>query len=280
MLYRSSFAAIALAALAMTVVGAQAHDETKYPDWSGQWSRVPDGGEPRYDPSKPLDKHAAPLKPEYQLRHQASMKDQDAGGFGLDKNYACIPQGMPRMMSGISPMEFLFSPSVTHILFEAMTLSPRRIYADGRAWPKDREPTFVGYSIGKWIDTDGDSRYDTLEVETRNIRGPRTWDQTGMPMAGDGETIIKERFYLDNANPNILHNEMTTTDNSLTGPWTVMKNYRRAQNITWEENNCVEGNVYITIDKEVYFRSSDGLLMPMKKDQPPPDLTYFNRSRN
>ena len=59
MIHRSSIAGIALAALAMTVVGAQAHDETKYPDWSGQWTRVPDGGVPRYDPTKPLRKQGA-----------------------------------------------------------------------------------------------------------------------------------------------------------------------------------------------------------------------------
>src|SRR5438552_271542 len=82
-------AAITVTALSMTATGAEAQDALRYPDWSGQWSRVPDGGEPRYDPSKPLDKQADLLKPEYQVRHQASMKDQEAGGFGLDRNYAC-----------------------------------------------------------------------------------------------------------------------------------------------------------------------------------------------
>jgi hypothetical protein len=36
-------------------------------------------------------------------------------------------------------------------------------------------------------------------------------------------------------------------------PRTVTKNYRREQNITWEENNCVEGNAYITINKQVMW---------------------------
>ena len=98
-----------------------------------------------------------------------------------------------------------------------------------------------GYSIGKWLDTDGDGRYDTLEVETRNIRGPKTWDQTGMPMADDNEAVIKERLYLDKANPNILHDEITTTDNSLTRPWSVVKNYRRSNNVIWFENNLHRG---------------------------------------
>jgi hypothetical protein len=278
MLHRTFFAAIA--ALSMMTAGACAFDETKYPDWAGQWNRMPDGGPPRYDPTKPLRKQEAPLKPEYRAMHEASLKDIDAGGFGLDTHYACMPTGMPRQMSGVSRMEFLFSPAVTHILFEDMTLSPRRIYTDGRAWPENLEPTFVGYSIGKWLDTDGDGRYDTLEIETRNLRGPRTWDQTGMPMAPDSDGVIKERIFADKGNPNILHDEITTTDNSLTRPWTVTKNYKRElQNITWEENNCVEGNTYVTIDKQVYFRSADGRLMPSRKDQPPPDLRYFNQSQ-
>jgi hypothetical protein len=281
MFHRASIAAIASAALSMMIAGAQAHDESKYPDWSGQWNRVADGGPPRYDPTKPLRKQQAPLKPEYQAMLETSLKDIDDGGFGLDTHYACMPPGMPRQMSGVSRMEFLFSPAVTHILFEDMTLSPRRVYTDGRGWPETpHEPTFVGDSIGKWLDTDGDGRYDTLEIETRNVRGPRTWDQTGMPMANDNEAVFKERIFLDKDNPGILHDEITTTDNSLTRPWTAMKNYKRVQkNITWEENNCVEGNTYVTIDKQVYFRAADGRLMPSRKDQPPPDLRYFNQAR-
>jgi hypothetical protein len=189
-----------------------------------------------------------------------------------------MPMGVPRQMSGVSLMEFLFSPGVTHILFEDVTAHTRRIYTDGRDFPQNREPTFAGYSIGKWLDTDGDGRYDTLELETRNIRSPHQWDLTGMPMADDNQTVIKERFFLDKDNRDILHDEITSTDNSLTRPWTALKNYRRhAQNISWEENNCAEGNVYVTINKQVYFVGSDGLLMPQKKDQPPPDLRHFRQ---
>ena len=276
MLHRASIAAIATVALSISIVGASAHDEAKYPDWSGQWNRVPDGGPPRYDPTKPLRKQEAPLKPEYQALFETSLKDIDAGGFGLDTHYACMPPGMPRQMSGVSRMEFLFSPAVTHIVFEDMTLSPRRVYTDGRGFHEvAREPTFVGYSVGKWLDTDGDGRYDTLEIETRNVRGPRTWDQTGMPMADDNEAVFKERIFIDKNNPDILHDEITTTDNSLTRPWTVMKNYRRGRNAEWVETNCDESNNYVTIDKQVYYIGGDGLLMPLKKGQSAPDLRYF-----
>jgi hypothetical protein len=67
-------------------------------------------------------------------------------------------------------MEFVVTPGTTFILFE--NAMPRRIYTDGRAWPKNVEPAFVGYSIGQWIDDDGDGRYDALVIETRNLKGP------------------------------------------------------------------------------------------------------------
>jgi hypothetical protein len=272
-------AAFALAALILSLGPAPAQDQTKFPDWSGQWTKVPDGGPPRYDPSKPIRGQEAPLKPEYRARHEASMRDQDAGGFGLDTNYACFPSTMPRTMSGITRMEFLISPTVTHILFEHMTFAPRRIYTDGRDWPKDHEPTFLGYSVGRWVDPDADGRFHMLEVETRNIRGPKTWDQTGMPMADDNEAVIKERLYLDKANPAVLHDELTTTDNSLTQPWSAIKSYRREKEVIWVDNTCTESNPYVTIEGQTYYLSAEGKLMPMKKDQPPPDLKYFNRGK-
>src|SRR5579864_9016273 len=99
--------------------------------------------------------------------------------------------GMPRQMSGSFPFEFAITPQVTRILFELVIYSTRRIYTDGRKFPEDEDPTFAGYSIGKWVDTDGDGRYDVLEVETRNMKGPRTLDETGIPTADDNQTVVK-----------------------------------------------------------------------------------------
>ncbi len=70
--YRNLIGAVALAALSMTVTGAQAFDDTKYPDWKGQWMggwihRNPGvTGQPSYDPLKPDGRgQQAPLTPEY-----------------------------------------------------------------------------------------------------------------------------------------------------------------------------------------------------------------------
>ncbi len=73
-----------------------------------------------------------------------------------------------------------------------------------------------------------------------------------------------------------------TFDHALTRPWTVTKDYRRAQTdgpIWWKETVCAENNVHVGIGNEIYFLSGDGLLMPAKKGQLPPDLRYFNQSR-
>jgi hypothetical protein len=50
---------------------------------------------------------------------------------------------MPRLMSVIFPMEFIFTPKTTYILFE--NNMPRRIYTDGRSWPDHPEPAFAGF---------------------------------------------------------------------------------------------------------------------------------------
>ncbi len=281
MFHRSSIAAAALvAALLLGFSGARAHDESKYPDWSGQWRRV-EGGPPRYDHAKPYGRgQEPPLTEEYRLIHEASLADQATGGQGLYRTSArCIPMGMPWQMYGLFPIEFVFTANTIFVLSEIMTSQPRRIYTDGRNWPEDQEPLFTGYSIGKWIDEDGDGKFDVLQVETRNMRVPRIYDQSGIPFHEDGEGVITERIYLDKADPNLLHNEMTTTDHALTRPWRVTRNYRREKKVYWSENNCVEGNDNIAVGKEDYLLSSDGYLMPAKKDQPPPDLRYFKQTQ-
>jgi hypothetical protein len=270
-------AAVLAAVLLTTIAGAQAYDESKYPDWSGQWIKA-DAGAPRYDPSKPEGRgQQAPLKEKYRLMHEASMADQAAGGQGLYiSSVKCIPMGMPFQMGTVFPFEFVITGKTTFILYEIMTSETRRIYTDGRDWPKNEEPTFPGYSIGRWIDEDGKGRYDVLEIETRNLRVPRLFDQTGISFHEDGQAVIKERIYLDKSNPSILHDEMTTTDNALTRPWTVLKSYKRLPKVMWTENNCTEGNDNIAIGNEVYLLSGDGRLMPIRKGQKPPDLGYFN----
>ena len=275
---RGSIAGIMLTAmLALANTTTMAFDETKYPDWIGQWRR-PAGVGNQWDTSKPVSKQEAPLTAEYQAIFEANLADQAAGGQGTDPTYTCLPDGMPRAMNVIFPMEIIIQPNVTHIIIEYLSML-RRIYTDGRQSPNDKDPSFMGYSIGKWIDEDGDGRYDMLEVETRDLKGPRAFDASGIPLHADNQTVVKERIYLDKANSNILHDEVTTIDHALTRPWTVIKSYHRVLNPIWIEAICAEGNQHVRIGSEIYMLSADGLLMPAKKNQPPPDLKYFKQPR-
>jgi hypothetical protein len=121
-----------------------------------------------------------------------------------------------------------------------------------------------------------------LEVETRGpFKGPRSYDTTGLPLHYDNQSVFKERIRLDKADPNIIHDEITVVDHALTRPWTVDKKYLRNPNPrpSWPEYSCAENNAQIVIGKENYFISGDGFLMPVRKDQPPPNLRYFNQTR-
>jgi len=186
-----SFVLSALAGVVCLVAtAAQAHDPAKYPDWAGQW-RISGGN--RWDPTKPGGRgQQAPLIPEYQVRFEESLADQKLGGPGNDPSSWCFPTGMPRLMTAIFAIEFVVLPDVTHILFENRL--PRRVYTDGRDWPKNIPESFGGYSIGRWLDTDNDGRYDTLEIETRSFKGPRNFEPTGIPLHDDNQSIIKERL--------------------------------------------------------------------------------------
>jgi hypothetical protein len=256
-----------VAALLLPAAPALAFDQSKYPDLKGQWLRV---GSPRWD-----DAHA-PLTPEYQAIYQANLKDMAAGGQGIDPTYTCISPGMPRIMNVYDPMEVVVTPATTHILIQHIH-DARRIFTDGRDWPKNEDPTFAGYSVGKWTDTKGDGHYDLLEVETRNLKGPRVYDSTGLPFHADNETVIKERIYLDKADKNLLRDDITVTDHALTRPFTANKKYSRAPEAqpVWLEAQCADGNHHVLIGKENYYVSEDGYLMPVKKGQTPPDLKYF-----
>jgi hypothetical protein len=276
MIHRTAIGLIALAGmLGAALTQASAHDPAKYPDWAGSW-RIEGGN--RWDPTKPTGLgQKAPLTPEYQKILEASLEDQKLGGPGNDPSAWCFPTGMPRFMTAIFGLEFVILPEITYVNSE-VRLS-RRIYTDGRDWPNPIQPTFEGYSIGQWGKADASGRFTELTVETRGFKGPRNYEPTGIPLHDDNESVIKERIYLDEKNPDILHDEITTIDHALTRPWTITKDYRRDRKRPWFEAYCNESSEHVHIGGETYYLSADGKLMPQKKDQPPPDLRYFPQAK-
>ncbi len=188
---RERVAAIAIVALALSVGGARAED-AKYPDWTGQWLRfaVKIPTQPSHDQTKPWGLgQEAPLTPEYEAVLRESIADQANGGLGNFPTTLGRPAGMPHMMMAFQPLEFVVTPEVTYVMIASYD-HYRRIFTDGRDFPTQAEPTYAGYSIGKWVDEDGDGTYDVLLVETRGFKGPRAYDEAGLPLHVDNQSIF------------------------------------------------------------------------------------------
>ena len=102
-------------------------------------------------------------------------------------------------------------------------------------------------------------------------------DNSGIPLHEDGETVVKEKIYLDKTNPDIMHNEITTIDHAFTRPWVVSRFYKRVHNGRPQEYNCGEDNRWVVIGGWTYLADTEGYLMPIQKDEPPPDPRLFQK---
>ena len=70
------------------------------------------------------------------------------------------------------PMKIVQTPALVVLLYETSTNQTfRQVFLDGRPFPADPQPTWLGYSIGRW-------EGDTLVVETTGFNG-RAWVDTG-----------------------------------------------------------------------------------------------------
>ena len=134
MLYRSSIGAVIfVGALCATIVGASAWDDSKYPDFSGQWRTI--GGPGRFSREEP-----PPLTPEYKAIFD-SIKGN--GGQGVSNmTYLCFSPGLPRVTNGYGEIEFVIAPTTFHVLVDHI-YDNRRIFTDGRPWPEPLIPTLL-----------------------------------------------------------------------------------------------------------------------------------------
>src|SRR5579864_2674063 len=148
------------------------------PDLSGIW-QVRNGGALFYMTSD--------LKPEEMLPWAAALYKQRENNFRRDTDgIRCQPPG-PKAGIGVGgfPMKIVQTADLVAVLYEYQTIF-RQFFTDGRALPEDPNPTWMGYSVGRW---DG----DTLVVTTAGFND-RTWlDFDGHPHS---EALrITERFH-------------------------------------------------------------------------------------
>ena len=134
--------------------------------------------------------------------------------YGKDDHQThCLPSGVVKMHTDSLLRKIVQVPGLVLLINERNT-SYRQIFTDGRPLPVDPQPTWNGYSIGKW---DG----DTLVVETSGFRDGLWLDRNGSPMTDAAK--LTERFR--RVNYGKLEIDLTIDDpKAYTAPWTVKLN--------------------------------------------------------
>lgn len=98
----------------------------------------------------------------------------------------CLPPGPKAGIAvGNFPLKIIQTSNVLAVLYEYQTIF-RQIFTDGRGLPENPNPTWMGYSIGRW---DG----DTLVVTTAGYN-----DRTSLDLAGHPHTEalrVTERYH-------------------------------------------------------------------------------------
>jgi hypothetical protein len=197
-----------------------------HPDLSGFWMPTV--------AVKHLLNLAADLKPEdVPLKPWAkTLYDERIANNGKDHPGArCWPSGIPEKNNIPDGLKVVQTPDLILFLHESRTIY-RQIFTDGRSLPRNAQPTWMGYSVGKW---DG----DTLVVDTIGQNG-KTWlDMRGLP--GTEALRVTERF----SRPSIGHIDIDVTiddSQAYTKPWTVKLSWSLLPDAELIESICEENN--------------------------------------
>jgi hypothetical protein len=172
---------------------------------------MPEDGKPEHQlPYTPMGLEAlGHMKPTFGPR---SVLPADTN----DPSVYCDPQGIPREdLNQLRTTQILQTPSSVVLLYQFGKVW-RVVWTDGRELPKDPEPRWYGYSVGKWVDD------HTLVVETSGT-DERTWiDHVGRPHSGD--LRVEERFH--RVDHDTLELTVTIDDPKIyTKPWVALDRF-------------------------------------------------------
>jgi len=117
----------------------------------------------------------------------AIQKQREARNHVDDPYGYCMPPGTPRIDFAGAPFSILQTPQVTAFLYETVaSMTFRQVYTDGRTLPSSGEPTWLGYSIGRW-------EGDAFVVETAGFRDGG-WLDTRLGRPHSDALRVTERF--------------------------------------------------------------------------------------
>jgi hypothetical protein len=171
---------------------------------------------------KPED---APMRPD-----AAASFLQRAKTFSSESPLShCLPEGMPLVEMSPAPYKIVQTPGLILMLYERDTTF-RQVYTDGRKLPEDPQPSWLGYSVGKW---DG----DTLVVDSIGFNDRGWLDARGHTHS---EALhLTERFHrLDFGDMEV---QLTIDDaQTYTKPFTIKLNQRLVPDSDLLESFCAE----------------------------------------
>lgn len=176
------------------------------PDISGVWENIskPDKN---FNPKEPPT-----FQPWADAKWKAAMIPGRPGRVDLDPASmygGCFPTGMPRLLVETSPFEIVQVPGRVLVLFER-DYAVSHIWTDGRKLPEDPDPTYMGYSVGKW-------EGDTLIVDTTGLKDVTWVDPPGHPHSDALHVVWRIR----RLNRDRLQIDFTFEDpKAFTKPWT------------------------------------------------------------
>ena len=165
----------------------------------------------------------------YQPWAAAIVKQRIEENRLADPNSRCLPTGMVRMYTTPLFRKFVQTPGLLVILNEKEAMY-RQIFTDGRPLPVDPQPSFTGYSTGRW-------EGDALVVDTAGFREGLWLDGNGSPLTESGRVTERIR----RVNFGKLEIEITVNDpKAYTRPWTIKLNQFLAPDTELLDYNCVE----------------------------------------
>jgi hypothetical protein len=141
----------------------------------------------------------------------------------------CLPEGMPMVEMAPAPYKIVQMPGVTLMLYERDTTF-RQVFTDGRKLPKDPQPSWLGYSVGKW---DGDS----LVVDSNGFNDRGWLDARGHAHSED--LHLTERFHRLNFGE--MEVKLTIDDpKTYTKPFSITLEQRLLPDTDLLESFCAE----------------------------------------
>jgi len=203
------------------------HLQDGKPDLSGIWS--PDSNRFTRDIAADIGADAVPYQP-----WAKKLADERATGAHSreDPDANCLPQGVPKISWVPAPWKLVQTPDLVVVVYEAFTLW-RQIFMDGRRLADGSNPTWLGYSTGRW-------EGDTLVVDSRGFNGKIWLDQLGKPSTE--QLHIVERYR--RADYGHMQVDITIDDpGAYTEPWHVTQQVHLLTGTELLEFICNENNI-------------------------------------